>query len=1350
MGALSKPERPSPRALPVLPPGALPEPSLNRLFPEPPQLLQGFFEAAAARWPDALAVDVPPGPARPERRTLTYAELARGSGALAHRLRPRLGEDAIVAIHLARSTEYLYMAQLGALQAGGAYTCIEPTFPDEQVRAILADAAPAAILTDAEGVARLRRLYTGAGPVLDLAAVLAEPSPEEPLLPAPWQTPQSLAYLIYTSGTTGQPKGVMIEHAGVVSLVGGDLQEFGLGPSDRVGQGSAAAYDSSVEEIWLALAAGATVVVMDDSTARLGPDLIPWLQRERLTVFCPPPTLLRATGCEDPETALPDLKLLYVGGEALPLDLADRWARGRRMVNGYGPTECTVTALRTEVVSGQPVTIGGPIPGLRAWVLDAELREVPEGEPGELCLGGLGLARGYRHQPEVTAQKFLEHPEFGRIYRTGDLVHCAPDGAHHYHGRIDSQVKLRGYRIELEAIETRLAAHPGIRAAACTVQGEGGRQTLVAFVVPVSAADVPSAAALKGWVGLGLPAYMVPAQVGLLEALPTTVGGKLDRERLPPLRADEGPTSAETRARTLLETAVTRAFREALNLLGDPPLHADFFNDLGGDSLGAALTVSLLREDPGTAALTVRDLYEAPTIAGLVQRVPATAAPLAEAAWGPTQPPAPIPHPALALGLQTLWLLGALVLGAPLLYAAIFQTVPALAHRLGILPLVFLAPLVSALGLGLYTAAALAFAVLVKRLLIGRYRALRAPVWGGFYIRNWMVQRAVGLIPWPLLSGTELQCVALRALGARIGRRVHIHRGVNLLQGGWDLLTLGDDATLGQDAALRLVDLESRHLLVGPITLGAGATVEVRASLDPDTTMGEGACLSALSFLRTGDRVPAGELWHGTPAAPAGAAPGAPAVTATLTPFGYGWRLLALRLALGAALALPADLLIVALAWSHGWPRDRALDTYSSLSVASALVALVLAVPLTLAVQALLARALGPVQPGVVSRWSPAYLRVWLKPGLVDTAGEWLSGTLFWPVWLRLAGMRLGPGCEISTILDVVPELVEIGPETFFADGIYLGGPRVSRGAVTLGRVRLGGNTFLGNHAVIGPGQSLPDDVLLGVCTVADPDCIRAGTSWFGHPPFELPRREVVAMDRSLTHDPSTLRYLTRLFWELLRFSLPVAPGLAFFAWATAVTAAHASLGPAAFFGLALPLLSLASALPFVLAVLVLKWLLLGRVRPGLHPFWSCWCSRWDFLYVAWSMYARPLLATLEGTLWLTWYLRAMGLRVGHGAVLGPGFAQVVDPDMIIIGDGATVQAMFQAHTFEDRVLKIDYVDIQEGATLGFGTVPLYGAVVGAHASVAPHSVIMKRERLPAGGAYEGAPTRQRPGGPDR
>jgi non-ribosomal peptide synthetase-like protein len=265
---------------------------------------------------------------------------------------------------------------------------------------------------------------------------------------------------------------------------------------------------------------------------------------------------------------------------------------------------------------------------------------------------------------------------------------------------------------------------------------------------------------------------------------------------------------------------------------------------------------------------------------------------------------------------------------------------------------------------------------------------------------------------------------------------------------------------------------------------------------------------------------------------------------------------------------------------------------------------------------------------------------------------------------------------------------------------------------------------------------------LIGVCTVADDNLIRPGTAWFGTPPFELPRRDATEFDRRLTHEPSLIRYLDRVFWELLRDGLLVVPILVLPLWFQLVAAAEARFASAVFFLVALPIASLAAVAFFCLLVLALKWGLLGRVRPGIHAFWSCWCSRWDFLYVAWAFYASGPLSVLEGTLLLSWYLRAMGSRIGRRVVLGGGFAQVVDPDMLEFEDGATVSCHFQAHTFEDRVLKIDHVRIRSRATVGSGAVLLYGSEIGASARVAPHSVVMKRESLLPGQSYSGCPTR--------
>ena len=695
-----------------------------------PECLHELFEAAARDWPHAVAIEVPPSPTRPHRLLVSYEELERRANAIASRLRALVTGECVVAIMLPRDSDLLYAAQLAVLKAGASYTCIDPSFPDRRVRELLADSEAVALLTDALGRKRIRGSFDAqalaVGPVAD----------DDDVRPAPprWLEPSSLAYVIYTSGTTGTPKGTLIEHRSIVNLVRSDLGEFDLGPGDRVAQSSSAVYDSSVEETWLALAAGATLVVVDDDTVRLGPGLPAWLRRERINVFCPTPTLLRAMGCRDPERELPELRLVYVGGEALPRDVAERWARGRRLENGYGPTECTVTALRTWIRPGSAVSIGTPVPGISAWVLDDSLRQVPDGETGELCLGGVALARGYHLRPELTAERFLEHPALGRIYRTGDLAHRAPDGVFHAHGRIDSQVKLRGHRVELEEIEARLTRCAGVREAACRVQEAGVTQVLVAFVVPSNADAPPDERKLRDVLRATLPAHMVPARIATLPALPTTLGGKLDRRSLPTIDLDgHRDDSVAVMPRSPVEARIVGAFAEVLELSSAPSVTADFFMDLGGDSLSAALAVVALQDDPTMAALTVRDLYDHPSARELAALA---AEPIVERGDGPRpqrQRP-PVQRPVAATLFQSAWLFTDFVLASLASYVALFHALPAVTERLGVVTLTLLFPPFALLGLAAYTVAAVAYAVWMKRRLIGRYQPMRVPVWG----RQWL------------------------------------------------------------------------------------------------------------------------------------------------------------------------------------------------------------------------------------------------------------------------------------------------------------------------------------------------------------------------------------------------------------------------------------------------------------------------------------------------------------------------------------------------------------------------------------------------------------------------------------
>lgn len=1307
-------------------------------------VLYQFFDRAAQRWPDAVAVDVPPAAERPGRRSISYRELRRQSDLLACAVHARVGGGRTCAILLPRTTERLQLAQLAVLKSGSAFVCIDPAFPNEQLRHILEDSQPAALLTDGPGLSRARHVdYPGS--IVRVDTGFGRSPGYAPPLPAPPPT-ESAAYITYTSGTTGRPRGVTIAHRSICNLVSSDISEFGLGPGDRVAQGSSAAYDSSVEETWMALSTGAAVVVIDDETARLGPDLIPWLRDERITALCPPPTLLRATGGNDPERELPDLRLLYVGGEALPEDVVERWARGRRMVNGYGPTECTVTCLRCDVYPGEPIAIGYPVPGMRAWVLDERLEPVNDGERGELCLGGVGLALGYHNRPDLDAAKFPQHPRLGRVYRTGDLVHAAADGALIYHGRIDSQVKLRGYRIELEAIEACLARCEGVREAACRVQGEGAAQVIAAHVVPSDTIHPPDLHAVKHRLRDSLPDYMVPALLGTIEALPRSPGGKVLRSRLPALLAGD-PRRTSDAPSSPPEERIAQAVSRVLALPHDPCVQGDFFNDLGGSSLQAAMLVSeLRRETSPLTSITVRDVYEARTVSALARRAVAPPAaddvePVRQSSCGAGG----------ATAIQVIWLLMELLIFSPLAYLIVFRLLPWLVGSIGLTPLILLAPLVLTGASAVFLPLSVMVTVLAKKVLIGRYTPMRAPVWGNFFLRSWIMQQVVRTIPWRLIEGTEFQCIALRALGARIGKRVHIHRGVRLLHGGWDLLEIGDDVTISQDASVRLVTLEEGQVVVGPVTLADGATLDVRSGAGPYTHVGRNSWLTALSALPTGATIPDGEMWDGIPAGSTGPAPEPATLTQNgrrLSPRAHGLAMMTGEFLFWELLLVPFQVAAVAfVSWFHLEYEDvlTALShPHSHCGVLGAAAALfTLALICTVGMEAVAERALGTVAEGAISRWSIAYIRVWMKARIVQSAGNWLSGALSWPVWLRWAGMKVGRGCEVSKIIDVIPELIQIGPESFLADGIYLGGPRIQRGTVTLANVRLGTNTFLGNHAVVAGGQNLPENVLLGICTVADDRMARPRSSWFGHPPFELPRREIVECSRNLTHEPSTIRFINRLFWEWLRFTLPIIPMLVLVVWMSGVSAAYAAMPSWLFFTLGLSGVAFGCASLLCGFVLALKWALLGKVRPGVHPLWSCWCSRWDFLYVAWGVIASGVLAPLEGTLILASYLRRMGMRIGRRVVLGGGFARVVDPDMIEIGDGATVNAMFQAHTFEDRVLKIDHIRLGPASTMADNTVPLYGADVGAHTYVAPHSVIMKHEQLWPGLRYEGAPTQR-------
>jgi len=429
----------------------------------------------AARTPDHLAVVEPSG------RSIGYAALDARANQLAHHLRRLgVGPDLPVGVCVDRSIEMI-VAILGVLKAGGAYLPLDPTYPRPRLELMLSDAAPVAVVTQAH----LEELV-GAAPArvrldADAAAIAREPV----VAPAPLAAPHHLAYVIYTSGSTGRPKGVMIEHRNLVNLAEAERIAVGITGASRVLQFSALSFDAATWELAAALTVGATVCLLPPGRAPLGAELGRLIRDQRVTVA----TLVPAVVPDLPLELATGLETLVVAGEPCPAELVERWAPGRRFINAYGPTECTVCATLAVCTPGDPVPpIGRPIPNLRVYVLDRLGQPVPVGVPGELWIGGAGVGRGYLGRPELTAERFVADPFAGdrsaRMYGTGDVVRWRGDGNLEFVGRRDHQVKVRGFRIELGEIEAALREHLEVRDAAVVARVDEHR--LIGYVVPAA------------------------------------------------------------------------------------------------------------------------------------------------------------------------------------------------------------------------------------------------------------------------------------------------------------------------------------------------------------------------------------------------------------------------------------------------------------------------------------------------------------------------------------------------------------------------------------------------------------------------------------------------------------------------------------------------------------------------------------------------------------------------------------------------------------------------------------------------------------------------------------------------
>ncbi|MBG6094018.1 amino acid adenylation domain-containing protein, partial [Actinomadura viridis] len=679
-------------------PGAVPDAMTDEA---PQRTLADLFDEQAARAPGSVAVVF-------EGEALSYGELDARANRLAHELIARgVGPEDLVGVVMERSAD-LVAVLLGVVKAGAAYVPVDPGYPADRVASMLADACPAVVVctsttahllpgttdaaTDATGAAPPDGTGDPAGDAADsvrierliwddeatAAALAARPAtaPADTDRTAPLRS-EHPAYVIYTSGSTGRPKGVVVPHANVVRLLRETDHWFGFGTDDVWTLFHSYAFDFSVWELWGALAYGGRLVVVPHLVSRSPREFLALLAAERVTVLNQTPSAFYQLAAADAAAPAPELALRYVvfGGESLePGRLVDWYARhpGPSLVNMYGITETTVhvthVALDAETCAAEPGSvIGGPIPDLRVHVLDGRLKPVPPGVPGEVHVAGPGLARGYLHRPGLSAQRFVADvngPPGSRMYRSGDLARWRPDGTLEHLGRADRQVQLRGFRIEPGEIEVVLAAHERVGQAAVVVREDRpGVRRLVAYVVPAAGNDRGDdrgdgrragvdERALREFAAARLPGHMVPAAVVVLDELPVTVNGKLDRDALP---APEfgGPAATGRAPATPAEEVVCGLFAEVLGL--ESVSADDSFFEVGGDSLLAMRLIARVRAVLG-AEVTIRELFGSPTVAG-VARLADAGRGEARAALAARERPGEVP---LSFAQQRMWFLNRL------------------------------------------------------------------------------------------------------------------------------------------------------------------------------------------------------------------------------------------------------------------------------------------------------------------------------------------------------------------------------------------------------------------------------------------------------------------------------------------------------------------------------------------------------------------------------------------------------------------------------------------------------------------------------------------------------------------
>lgn len=1247
-----------------------------------------------------------------------------------------------------------YVAMLAVLKIHAAYVPLDPGFPPDRLQYIVEDANVAMVLS----LSHLRDLLPEVAAVTvcvdDVQAQIDAKDSSRLGSADHGGTKDELAYIIYTSGSTGRPKGVAVEQASICNFVRVASDIYGIESTDRVYQGMTIAFDFSVEEIWVAWMVGATLVPKPGRSSMLGAELAEYLQEKRITALCCVPTLL-ATLDED----LPDLRFLLVSGEACPKDLVMRWHRpGRRFLNVYGPTEATVTATWSVLDPDLPVSLGVPLPTYTAVIVDpAELRALPRGEMGEIGLAGVGLARGYVNRQDLTERAFvpdflgIENNPSGRIYRTGDLGRVNDDGQLEYFGRIDTQVKIRGYRIELSEIESVLLQLPGIaQAVVQTYEPEQGTVELAAYYTLRQDVEGVDAHDLHRMLRTRLPGYMVPAYFEQLDSIPMMASDKVDRKRLP------RPEHRISRAAAGSFTAPTTAAEEALAAqlgtvlsLEKVSTDAHFFNDLGADSLLMARYCARIRKETALPAAAMQDIYENPTVRQLAACLEARhSESVLSAAVAETDavPPVPMPPPStfqfvMCGAIQLLIFLGYTSYAASLLIIG-FQWTSGGSNPFDMW--------LRSIGFGAAMFLILsATPILAKWILVGRWKPGNIRIWSLAYLRFWAVKTLTRANPLVLFAGSPLYVVYLRLLGAKIGKGVVIFsRKVPACP---DLLTVGDNTVIHKNSSFQCYRARSGMIETGPVMLGRNVLVSEKTTLDIATSMGDDTQLGHASSLQTGQVVPGGQIWHGSPAARTNTN------YLRVPPTNCGTRrrviFSLLQLFNRLVLVVPAGLLGLAvllppyLSTGHLQPGSpNFFIDVLAVTLVLFVVGLITGLIIIFSIPRLLNRFIKPEKVYPLYGVHFTIQRMIARVSNVKLYKDVFGDSSYIVHYLKALGYNLGrveqTGSNFGpTLAHESPFLSSVGTGTMVADGLNMMNADFSSTSFRLSRVHLAGHNFLGNAISVPIGSRVGENCLLATKVMIPIDGpIRADVGLLGSPPFEIPR----SVQRDAQFDEQTIAEARNSALPAKNrhniLSMVLFLAVRWFLLFVATFSAAIAVSAFSFLGV----LAIAAMMLTLLLFRVLIAVLVERSVMGFRHLKPQYCSIYDPYFWRherlWKLLAMP---GFNGTPFKPVIWRMLGVKVGKR--LYDAGANIPEKTLVAIGDDCAFNegATIQGHSMEDGAFKSDYIVLGNRCSLGVDSWVNYGVTMQDGSSLGADALLMKGEDVPEDSTYTGNPARE-------